>query len=171
MSVVPPDSALPILFNGRPRDELRRVGEHAGPLLEQYKLYVQMADRVSARRLAANSFFVSINSAIIALGGYVTVQLHSALSAPAAIAVSLAGVTLCVLWSRLIASYRDLNSVKFQVIHELEKLLPVSPYDAEWQLAGRGEEPHRYLPLTHLERYVPWVFGVLHIIAFLGPLV
>ena len=30
-------------------------------LLEQYKLYVEMADRISGRRQTANSFFLSIN--------------------------------------------------------------------------------------------------------------
>ena len=39
-------------------------------LLEQYKLYVEMADRISARRQTANSFFLSINTAIIALISY-----------------------------------------------------------------------------------------------------
>ena len=46
--------------------------EHA---LEQYKLYVEMADRISARRQTANSFFLSVNTAIVALLGYLrTVQ-------------------------------------------------------------------------------------------------
>src|SRR5256885_4461010 len=42
--------------------------------LEQYKLYVEMADRISSRRLTANSFFLTINSAIIALGGYAALR-------------------------------------------------------------------------------------------------
>ena len=41
------------------------------PLLEQYKLYVEMADRISSRRQISNSFFLSINTAIVALMGYV----------------------------------------------------------------------------------------------------
>ncbi len=32
-------------------------------LLEQYKLYVEMADRVSARRALANTFFLTLNTA------------------------------------------------------------------------------------------------------------
>lgn len=168
--LIPEESMLPILFNGRSRDELRRLGQEPGPLFEQYKLYVEMADRISSRRLTSNSFFLSINSAIIALGGYASLRFHSALSTPVAIVAALTGITLCLLWQRLLASYRHLNTVKFRVIHELEKLLPVSPYDAEWQLAGRGEKPKRYLPLTHLERWVPWVFAALHFTAFIGPL-
>ncbi len=39
--------------------------------LEIYKLYVEMADRISSRRHNTNSFFLTINSAVIAVLGYV----------------------------------------------------------------------------------------------------
>jgi hypothetical protein len=35
-------------------------------LLELYKLCVEMADRVSARRATANAFFLTLNSALLA---------------------------------------------------------------------------------------------------------
>ena len=41
-------------------------------LLDQYKLYVEMADRISSRRATANSYFLSVNSAILAFVGYLT---------------------------------------------------------------------------------------------------
>ena len=34
--------------------------------LELYKLAVEMADRVSARRAAANAFFLTVNTALLA---------------------------------------------------------------------------------------------------------
>jgi hypothetical protein len=37
--------------------------------LEQYKLYVEMADRIGARRQAANTFFLTINTALLAFLG------------------------------------------------------------------------------------------------------
>ena len=36
-------------------------------LLAQYELYVEMADRVSARRATANAFFVTLNTGVFAL--------------------------------------------------------------------------------------------------------
>lgn len=43
--------------------------EAASALLEQYKLYVEMADRVSARRGSANTFFLTLNTtAVTAIG-------------------------------------------------------------------------------------------------------
>ena len=37
---------------------------------EQYKIYLEMADRISSRRQSANSFFVTINTLLITLAGY-----------------------------------------------------------------------------------------------------
>jgi hypothetical protein len=36
-------------------------------ILDQYKLCVEMADRVSARRSLTNTFFLSLNSAVVAV--------------------------------------------------------------------------------------------------------
>jgi len=57
-----------------------------------------------------------------------------------------------------------LNSGKFKVIHEIEKRLPLSPYDAEWEAIGRGKDSKLYLPFTRVETTVPWVFLVLHLL-------
>lgn len=64
----------------------------------------------------------------------------------------------------IIRSYRDLNSAKFLVIHEMEKLRPLKPYDAEWESVGRGENSKLYLPFTHVEIVVPWIFIALHLV-------
>ncbi|MGK7953455.1 MAG: hypothetical protein AB4368_32900 [Xenococcaceae cyanobacterium] len=39
--------------------------------LEIYKMYVESANKISDRRQAANSFFLSIDTAIVGLVGYV----------------------------------------------------------------------------------------------------
>jgi hypothetical protein len=106
-------------------------------LLDQYKLYVEMADRISQRRTTANSYFLSVNSAILAFVGYLT----SKNSTDNLWLLSIAGITLSVLWHSIITSYRDLNSAKWAVVHEIEKRLPISPYDAEWEAVERGKIP------------------------------
>lgn len=130
--------------------------------LEQYKLYVEMADRISSRRQSANSFFLSVNTAVVAIIGYV--QLGQAPVASQAFywLVSIAGMALCYTWYRLIRSYKDLNSGKFKVVHALEQRLPVAPYDAEWESLERGKNPNLYHPFTRVEMVVPWVFFLLH---------
>ncbi len=130
--------------------------------LEIYKLYVQMADNISARRQSANSFFLTVNTAIVGIVGYV-----GGTSGSWNWIISLAGLVLCYTWYRLIRSHKDMNSGKFKVVHEIEKELPLSPYDAEWEALGRGNDPKLYLPFTRIEIWVPGIFGALHGIEFL----
>ena len=66
-----------------------------------------------------------------------------------------------------VRSYKDLNTAKFKLIHEIEAKLPMAPYDAEWEAVGRGKAPELYLPFTHVEICVPWVFLVLHAVVVL----
>lgn len=139
-----------------------KYNEH---LLEQYKLYVEMADRISGRRQTANSFFLSINTAIVALVSYV--GLCTGKEANFYWIISCAGMVVCFSWYRLLRSYKDLNSAKFKVIHEMEANLPFATYDVEWEKAGRGEDKKLYLPFTHIEINVPWVFFAIHTLVFL----
>jgi len=131
-------------------------------LLDQYKLYVEMADRISQRRTTANSYFLSVNSAILAFVGYLT----SKDSTEYLWLLAIAGATLSVLWYSIIASYRNLNTAKWAVVHEIEKRLPISPYDAEWEAVERGRNSKLYRPISHVEGGVPWIFLTLHVIVF-----
>jgi hypothetical protein len=160
------------LFNvvptGRSYQENEMLQEQ---LLDQYKLYVEMADRISARRQTANSFFLSLNTAIVALVGYVHLGEANATKGPFFWSVALAGLALCYLWYRIIRSYRDLNTAKFKVIHEIERKLPLSPYDAEWEAVGRGKNPDLYLPFTSIEIGIPWIFFSLHLVVLARSLI
>ena len=129
-------------------------------LLEQYKLYVEMADRISSRRQSTNSFFLSVNTAIIALLSYINMGSNNGSSFYCL--VSLAGMTLCLLWNKLLRSYKNLNTAKFKVIHEMEAKLPFAPYDSEWEKVENSKNSKLYLPFTHIEIYIPWVFFVIH---------
>ena len=143
--------------------------------LEMYKLYVEMADRISMRRQSANSFFLTINSAIIAVLGYVQfgVYLGAKLGVEPSQTndfywiISVLGMVLCVIWYRLVRSYSQLNTAKFKVIHRIEQQLPLAPYDAEWEAVGRGENPKLYKPFTYIEVKIPWIFFALNFAVFL----
>lgn len=158
--------ALEAALRGVPRAEYGdRYSEH---VMEQYKLYVEMVDRISARRQTANSFFLSINTALLAFAGLLASD-GQAPEAPLSwiLAVAMAGVLLCYSWYRLVRSYKDLNGGKFRVVHAMERLLPLAPYRAEWESVGRGEDPRRYLSFTRLELRVPWIFIALYVILVL----
>jgi plasmid replication initiation protein len=131
-------------------------------LIEQYKLYLEMTDRISARRHTANSFFQSINTLMVGVVGYLRTFTQTTIDSVIILMIPLAGIILCYIWYRLIRSYRDLNKIKFKVIHEIEKKLPISPYDAEWELMERGKNRKLYLPFTEIEMKVPLIFMGIH---------
>ncbi|MEU1286795.1 hypothetical protein [Kitasatospora sp. NPDC005856] len=141
-------------------------------LLELYKLAVEMADRVSARRGSANTFFLSVQTALVTLIGFGIPKLSES---PwwVATAVALAGITLSGAWWMQLRSYRDLNSAKFQVINSLEDKLSARIYTDEWDVLRNAAAPGRrrhYTELGTTERLVPMIFAVAHLILLTGTL-
>lgn len=135
-------------------------------ILEQYKLYVEMADRVSSRRNLANTFFLTLNTAIFAAVGALWND-RSAVASWVLVFPVVAIVVQCTAWFFLVRSYRQLNSAKYTVIGVLEERLPASPYwKAEWKALGEGKNKAKYWPLTHLEQWIPVVFALTYIAAF-----
>ena len=159
--------ALETLYGGLTEEEFRAGTGTEFALIEQYKLYVTMADKISDRRQASNSFFLAINSGILSVIGYAAIRERPTLPLAIVWMTAIAGVLVSALWLRLVVSYRNLNTAKFLVIHGMERLLPLRPYDAEWDLVGRGEKRAFYFPLTHIERLIPVGFIILHL-AFAG---
>ena len=140
-------------------------GSFHADLFEQYKLYVESAERVSERRVSANNYLLTVNAFLVTLYGILAASPYKSYWT---ILLPVAGVLVSLTWYRIIISYRDLNTVKFKVIHELEQHLPAALYQYEWEKAeeGRGKVYH---PLTHLERWVPLIFMSLYaLLAILG---
>ena len=129
-------------------------------LFAQYKLYVESAEKISERRVAANNYLLTVNAFLVTLYGLVAASRFNTFWT---ILVPVAGFLVALTWHRIITSYRDLNTVKFGVIHELEQQMPAALYDYEWHKAeeGRGKAYH---PLSHLERWVPIIFMVLYVL-------
>ncbi|MCW2623487.1 hypothetical protein [Mycobacterium sp.] len=145
-------------------------------VLEIYKLTVEMADRISARRAVANAFFLTVNTTLVAVVGLRPVSPDSVVLS---IAVCAAGVAVAGCWWLLLRVYRRLNAAKFTVINQIEaEHLPVKPYTDEWvQLmpndartghrARIGKALHE---LGGVERTVPVVFGFLYLVLLIGRL-
>jgi hypothetical protein len=152
-----PDTPVPQLI----RHTKESYGESfKADLFEQYKLYVESAEKISERRVSANNYLLTVNAFLVTLYGLLAASPYKG---GWAVLVPVAGVLVSLTWHRIITSYRDLNTVKFKVIHELEQQMPAALYDYEWQKAeeGRGKAYH---PLTHLERWVPIIFIVLYVL-------
>lgn len=140
-------------------------------LLEQYKLFVDTSEKLVARRQTVNTFFLSVNALLLsAIGTIAKEVVTTRITIIGIIAISIAGILLCVGWRRLVHSYRQLNAGKFDVINLLEEHLPVSLFEAEWEALGRGNDPKKYIPFTKTEATIPIVFIILYLIAIFGGL-
>ena len=148
------------LFAVNKKDYGEKYNQH---LLEQYKLYVEMADRVSSRRSKANTFFLSANTLLVTAIG-ILAELGSSfvsLNLWWVLVTSLAGVLFCWTWITIINSYRQLNSGKFRIINTIERKLPLAVYKAEWAYLKPKKGISRYKQLTIVERWVPILFAML----------
>lgn len=124
-------------------------------LMEQYKLMVEMADRVSARRATANSFFVTVQSALVAAFGFAKDERWP---------LAVAGIIIAATWWLSLRSYRMLNGAKFKVINTMESSLPATPFKDEWVILDKKDGPlhKRYAALSFVEQTVPVAFGLLN---------
>ena len=128
-------------------------------IIEQYKLYVEMADRVSDRRAKANQFYMALLSGLLVVVSFVVNKDNQSAFVDYQeiifLAIGILGLLICFIWNINIRSYRQLNTAKFKVIHELEEKLAYAGYTREWEFLGKGAEAKKYLQLTRVEAWVP----------------
>lgn len=143
-------------------------------LIELYKQYVEMADRVSDRRMKSNQFYMTLLSSLLVVLSFVfhkdSQPVIGTYNSMIIFFTGLLGIIVCLIWWVNIGSYRQLNSQKFVVIHELEQVLPFSPYAREWELLGNGAKSAKYLQLTRIERYVPLILMAPYLVMFFAGL-
>ena len=128
-------------------------------LLDIYKLHAELADRVSQRREGANRLYVSLHVGLVV---FVAALLRFGFGdAPEGLVLGTVGgvgALLSVSWFVVIRSYRQLNTEKFRVLHELEKRLPYQFFTLEWDPEAKGGKSNRYWKLTHVEVTLPVIF-------------
>lgn len=129
--------------------------------IEQYKMCVEMADRVSTRRSQANSFYISLLSAPPTLLTLVDKQSSSESRSILFLFIAILGLTSCFIWYANIQSYKQLNSAKFNVINEMERFLPFPCFAREWEvLISEKLKRKEYRQLTAVEKFIPLIFSV-----------
>ncbi len=149
---------------GTPQSQLiRQTKESYGEsfhadLFEQYKLYVASSEKISERRVSSNNYLLTVNAFLVTSYGLLAASQYKSYWI---ILVPIAGVLVSLTWYLIITSYRNLNSVKFKVINEIEKQMPVALYEYEWKIAEEGKGK-AYRPLSHLEQWIPIIFIILY---------
>lgn len=135
---------------------LKTTDDKTEIVLVQWQTCVEMANSVSQRRDTMNNIFVTLNLAIIA-----TISINWDIKS---LFILAAGIVVCVIWLLFIRNYKLLNAEKFNVINEIEKKLPVKPFNDEWKKLERNK---KYKDSTKLEKTLPIMFIVLYAIAII----
>ena len=150
------------LFNGKVEELDQQI------LLEQYKLFLQTSEELVKRRQTVNSFYISISSALVAIMGVLfALEFVRLAKLVVGIAFCIIGIILSVSWSKMLTCYGNLNSSKMKIISRIEKKLPLSLFDAEWAALSDKLNKKKYVSFTESEQKIPFIFGVVYIIAIL----
>ncbi|NJN92511.1 MAG: hypothetical protein HC878_20560 [Leptolyngbyaceae cyanobacterium SL_5_14] len=137
--------------------------ESKGLLIDQYKMYVEMHDRISARRNQANSFFISLLSGLLAIFSISSRQGQNLVPPFSGLVVGFLGTVLCILWNFNISAYRRLVERKIQVILEMEKYLPFYCYNRESVLRQKDLAGKAYLRPTKIEQFTSVIFSIVYL--------
>lgn len=136
--------------------------------LEQYRIYLRVMGTTVERRQRSNEFFLGINTAIMAVLGYIEAKGETAHSGLIFSLVPFIGIVICRSWWQAMQSYRQLMKAKFRVVHHLEKKMPVALFEAEWEVLGKAKNKKLYYPLSLVEKDIPIIFILLYLIIFLA---
>lgn len=134
------------------------AGDYESTVLEQWKTCIAEANGISEKRNNANNIYITLNTALFAV---ITFSLNYK-----SILLSAIGIAICILWICTINSYKKLNSVKYEIINEMELKLPLAPFTSEWD---RLNNKYEYIRLTKIEKFIPWMFIILYSISILYP--
>ena len=135
---------------------LKTTDDKTEIVLAQWQTCVEMANSVSQRRDTMNNIFVTLNLAIVA-----AISINWDVKS---LFILVAGIVVSVIWLLFIRNYKLLNTEKFNVINDIEKKLPVKPFNDEWK---RLEKNKKYQDGTKLEKILPIMFIVLYLIAII----
>ena len=140
-------------------------------LFELYKLMVASSEALVGRRQGVNTFFLTINGALLtAVGLVVSNRGDRRLEALGILILTVTGAILCLAWRSLIRSFGQLNNGKFKVINRIEQLFPAAIYLAEWKALAEGRKPEVYRTFTSREVWTPWAIFGIYIVASLAAL-
>ena len=150
------------------KEILEYKGNYENDLLEQYKIYVELMDRINERIQRSYYAFLTVNSAIV--GGIGYFQIHNAYDSvfayiPLAI-ISYLALMFCLAWSISIKTLRRLYEKRFKIIDLIEERLPLSLFNAELMLLEDENDSKSKAVYARMETITLSLFLFLYIISF-----
>ena len=134
-------------------------------LFEQYKLYLSTSESLVSRRQSVSTFYLSANSALVTVCSVIFALLGDISEKMLiAVVISLVGIIMDVSWMRILDAYGTLNASKMKIISLIEKRLPVSLYDKEWDVMSDKLNGKKYVSFTDSEKRMPHIFITIYLI-------
>lgn len=127
-----------------------------------FKMYLETAEKTSDRRLAANTWLLSVNSLVCGMYGYLKADALSLTNTNEKtswlLIIPAVGLIISVSWLRIIAAYRKLNSAKFRVLQEYESEIGTNLFRKE-QDFYKSDKRNAF---SKVESGIPLAFIVLY---------
>ncbi|MGN1125471.1 MAG: hypothetical protein ACI4SM_04725 [Candidatus Gastranaerophilaceae bacterium] len=131
-------------------------------IFAQYKLYAEQKERFIDRSFTTNKFY-TILVLVLVVANFLTANILIAKVA-APLILSVIGVVICWLWWLNMDSYNCLIKIKFsKVIEELEKKLPVQPYNMEYRAISDYRKNKKVFLFSDMQK----IFAILMLLIFL----
>lgn len=128
------------LFNEKMKPkEYKDEAAYYSMVLDQWKTAISIRNELGERRSKNNTFYISLLSFFITVAGFVGV-IKETVHWEMILLISIFCIVLCISWINSINSYQRLNSVKFNVINQIEKKLPVNVLAYEWSILNQGPQ-------------------------------
>ena len=149
------------LFSAKEADYGPAYKDH---FLAQYRLFIESVNYTSEMKLKLNTFFLTINTALITAGGFALTNYGIFKHASWHKIIPITGIMISIIWWGVMYTYKQRNLIKLHIVHSLEKHLPLAIYETEWHLmeADHGNKLKKIL--FRIDLFVPVVFGILYII-------
>jgi hypothetical protein len=139
---------------------------------ELYKIMVASSEALVGRRQGVNTFFLTINGALLTAAGLVLGNGEDTRVQAAGLAVLfLTGAILALAWNSLLLSFGQLNTGKFAVINRIERIFPAAIFDAEWKALREGKNPKVYRTFSSREVWTPRTFTAVYVVALVVAIV
>lgn len=104
-------------------------------LLEQYKIMVASAEKVTEQRLKVNNLFFTVTSSILSVAFLVGKALDFSVSGIIGMLIfTCMALMTSYFWEKLINSYGNLNKGKFAIINKIENRLRTNIFEKEWEI-------------------------------------
>ena len=144
---------------------------HKGELLDQYKMFQKTSEDLVSRRQSVNSFYISANSAMVALVGLAMGLVESPTKIYVMVFMCATGIILDIAWIHILEAYGTLNAAKMKVINLIEEQLPVALYDVEWRVMSDKLNNKRYVSFTDSEKRIPKIFAAVYVVILAAMLI